>query len=446
MSKDAIVLGAGIVGVSVALHLQARGVRVTLVDRRAPGEETSFGNAGLIEASSVVPYGFPRDWRTLLRLMRNDSTMLRYDLRSLPAYARWLALFWRESAPARLAGAAHDMLPLIGRCVAEHEALLARSAAYTDARTGAYTETRTDAFTDARTDAYTETRTDLRALVRPVGWLEAYRSPAEFERERAEALRVAGQHGLRVNVLDAAGLRAAEASLSEGYAGAIHWADPASVADPGALVKGYAQLFLCEGGRFAKGDALTLRQEGSGWQVRTEDGPLTAELAVVALGPWSDLVTGPLGYHVPLMAKRGYHMHYASEASAPLTRPVVDIEGGYVVAPMSRGLRLTTGVELATRERPPNYAQLDAAERAARPVFGLGKRLDETPWMGMRPCTPDMRPVLGPAPRHAGLWFAFGHNHHGLTLGPVTGRLVAEQIMGETPFTDPKPYLPHRFA
>lgn len=414
MSKDAIVLGAGIVGVSVALHLQARGVRVTLVDRREPGEETSFGNAGLIEASSVVPYGFPRNWRTLLRLMRNDSTMLRYDPRSMPAYARWLASFWRESAPARLAGAARDMLPLIERCVAEHEALLAR--------------------------------TDMRALVRPVGWLEAYRSPAQFEREREEAQRVAGQHGLRMEAFDAAGLRAAEASLSEGYAGAIHWRDPASVADPGALVKGYAQLFLREGGAFAQGDALTLRADGSGWQVQTANGPLSAELAVVALGPWSDLVTGPLGYRVPLMAKRGYHMHYASEARAPLTRPVVDIEGGYVVAPMNRGLRLTTGVELATRGRPPNYAQLDAAERAARPMFGLGKRLDEKPWMGMRPCTPDMRPVLGPAPRHAGLWFAFGHNHHGLTLGPVTGRLVAEQVMGETPFTDPRPYLPQRFA
>ncbi|WP_322058130.1 FAD-dependent oxidoreductase [Paraburkholderia sp. J63] len=422
MSKDAIVLGAGIVGVSVALHLQARGVRVTLVDRRAPGEETSFGNAGLIEASSVVPYGFPRDWRTLLRLMRNDSTMLRYDPRSLPAYVRWLASFWRESAPARLAAASHDMWPLIGRCVAEHEALL------------------------ARTDPGTDSGADLRALVRPVGWIEAYRSSAQFEREREDAQRVAAQHGLRMAVLDAAGLRAAEASLSEGYAGAIHWLDPASVADPGALVKGYAQLFLREGGRFAKGDALTLRAQGSGWQVQTADGPLPAELAVVALGPWSDLVTGPLGYRVPLRPKRGYHMHYASEARAPLTRPVVDIEGGYVVAPMNRGLRLTTGVELASRERPPNYAQLDAAERAARPMFGLGKRLDDQPWMGMRPCTPDMRPVLGPAPRHAGLWFAFGHNHHGLTLGPVSGRLLAEQIMGETPFTDPRPYLPQRFA
>lgn len=414
MSKSAIVLGAGIVGVSVALHLQQRGVRVALVDRRAPGEETSHGNAGLIEASSVVPYGFPRDWRTLLRLVRNDSTVLRYDLRSMPAYARWLATFWRESSPARLAGAARDMLPLIERSVAEHDAFVARA--------------------------------DLRALVRPIGWLEAYRSAEAFERERAAAQHVAADHDLRIETFDAAGLRAAEPSLAAGYAGAIHWIDPASVADPGALVKGYAALFEREGGVIVKGDARTLRAQGGGWSVQTDDGPLDAQFAVVAMGPWSDTVTAPLGYRVPLMAKRGYHMHYASEARAPLTRPVVDAEGGYVVAPMQRGLRLTTGVELSTRERPPNYAQLDDAERNARPVFGLGQRLDETPWMGMRPCTPDMRPLLGPAPRHAGLWFAFGHNHHGLTLGPVSGRLLAEQIMGETTFTDPAPYSPARFA
>ncbi len=414
MTKDVIVLGAGIVGVSVALHLQQRGRNVVLVDRRAPGEETSFGNAGLIESSSVVPHGFPRDWRTVLRLVRNDSTALRYDLRSLPSYASWLARFWWESAPQRLEGAARDMLALIQRSVAEHEALIERAG--------------------------------LHDLVRPTGWLEAYRSPALLERESLEAARVAQAHGLHIALFDTAGLRNIETSLGAGYAGAVHWTDPRSVTDPGALTKGYARLFEREGGTVVTGDAATLEARASGWRVLTDGGAIEAESVVVALGPWSDLVLKPLGYRVPLIAKRGYHMHYGSAAGWPLLRPVVDIEGGYVVAPMRRGLRLTTGVELAGRARPPNPAQLDLAERAARPLFGLGKRLDDEPWLGLRPCTPDMRPVIGPAARHAGLWFAFGHNHHGLTLGPVTGRLLAEMMTGETPFTDPAPYRPSRFG
>jgi D-amino-acid dehydrogenase len=417
MTKDVIVLGAGIVGVSAALHLRQRGCDVLLVDKRAPGEETSFGNAGLIEASSVVPYAFPRDWRTVLRFACNGSTALRYDLRSLPAYASWLARYWRESAPEQLAAAARDMLPLVSRCVAEHEALIDRAG--------------------------------LHALVQPTGWLEACRSRASFERTAREAQRLAATHGLAVDILDSAALQRAEASLAPGYAGAVHWHDPLSVSDPGALTKGYARLFEREGGRFVRGDAATLealQTRGNGWRVQTDDGAIEAATVVVALGVWSGDVLRPLGYRVPLMAKRGYHMHYEGAANAALNRPVVDIENGFVVAPMMRGLRLTTGVELARRETPPNYGQLDGAERLARPVFGLGRRLDEKPWLGLRPCTPDMRPVIGAAERHAGLWFDFGHAHHGLTLGPVTGRLIAELIVGETPVVDPAPYRPARFA
>ena len=126
--------------------------------------------------------------------------------------------------------------------------------------------------------------------------------------------------------------------------------------------------------------------------------------------------------------------------------PVVDTEKGYVIAPMQGGrLRLTTGVEIAKRNAAPTGVLIERAERLARPLFGLGERLDPQPWLGMRPCTPDMRPVIGPAPRHRGLWFAFGHNHHGLTLGPVTGRLLAEMMTGATPFTDVRPYQPSRF-
>jgi D-amino-acid dehydrogenase len=125
--------------------------------------------------------------------------------------------------------------------------------------------------------------------------------------------------------------------------------------------------------------------------------------------------------------------------------PLVDTEKGYVIAPMQGRLRLTTGVEIARREAAPTGIQLGRAEQIARPIFGLGQRLDNAPWLGLRPCTPDMRPVIGAAPRHRGLWFSFGHNHHGLTLGPVSGRLLAEMMTGATPVADPYPFRPERF-
>ena len=119
--------------------------------------------------------------------------------------------------------------------------------------------------------------------------------------------------------------------------------------------------------------------------------------------------------------------------------PVLDLDLGYLLAPMNRGIRLTTGVEFARRDAPPTPIQVERALPWARALFPLGDAVDAKPWMGARPCLPDMLPVIGKAPRHAGLWFDFGHQHHGLTLGPATGRLLAEMMTGETPFADPRP-------
>ena len=161
---------------------------------------------------------------------------------------------------------------------------------------------------------------------------------------------------------------------------------------------------------------------------------------------WSNRVLKPLGYRFPLGIKRGYHMHYRAHGNAVLNHAVLDAERGYLLAPMVRGIRLTTGAELARFDAPPSPVQIDLAEPVARKLFPLAERLDAEPWMGRRPCLPDMLPVIGPAPRHNGLWLDFGHQHHGLTLGPVSGRLLAEMMTGEPTFADPAPYAATRFS
>ncbi|ANY82902.1 amino acid dehydrogenase (plasmid) [Microvirga ossetica] len=410
---DVIVLGAGIVGVSTALHLQMRGRDVVLIDRRGAGEETSHGNAGLIERSSVIPYGFPRDLRTVLLYALNLSADVRSDWRFLPRIAPWLWQFWRESTPKSLKKAAADMLPLIEQSVAEHELLMAEAG--------------------------------LLGQLRRTGWIEAFRSLKSLDQaaKNAAALET---YGLHFDILDGKTLRQREPHTSETLIGGIHWRDPATVPDPGGLVKGYAALFLRRGGRFVQGEARTLQQDGIEWTVRSQDGLIRAREAVVALGPWSDTVLRPLGYRVPLAVKRGYHVHFRAKAGSILHHPIVDVDGGFLLAPMTRGIRLTTGVEFAHRDSAPTPLQLDRTEPLAREIFPLEERTDPQPWMGARPCLPDMRPVIGAAPRHTGLWCAFGHNHHGLTLGPVTGRLLAEMMTGRETFTDPRPYSIARFT
>jgi D-amino-acid dehydrogenase len=410
---DVVVLGAGIIGVSAALHLQMQGRSVVLLDRRGAGEETSHGNAGLIERASIIPYGFPRDLKTVLLYALNQSADVRSDLLHLPRIAPWLWRFWRESSPERLAQAATDMLPLIERSVLEHERLMAEAG--------------------------------LLPLLRRTGWIEAFRSQKTLDQasKKAAALH---PYGLRFDILDGKALRQREPHMSEALIGGVHWLDPATVADPGGLVKGYADLFERRGGRFVRGDARTLRQDGTGWTVESAGGQISSREVVVALGPWSDVIYRPLGYRIPLAVKRGYHAHFRPKADVILNHPVVDVDRGFLLAPMSRGIRLTTGIEFAARDSLPTPLQLERTEPHAREIFPLDERVDLKPWMGSRPCLPDMRPIIGAAQRHKGLWFAFGHNHHGLTLGPVTGRLLAEMMTNRETFTDPRPYSMERFA
>jgi D-amino-acid dehydrogenase len=204
-------------------------------------------------------------------------------------------------------------------------------------------------------------------------------------------------------------------------------------------------LFVQRGGVLLKGDARSLRQQDEGWRVDSEHGVVASRQVVVALGPQSADVFSRFGYRIPLAIKRGYHMHYASQPGAALEHSVIDAQAGYVLAPMARGIRLTTGVEFAASDAPANEIQLRRCEAIARRLYPLGERLDAEPWLGRRPCLPDMRPVIGEAPRHPGLWFNFGHAHHGLTLGPVSGRLLADMMTGNPTFTDPAPYSPARF-
>jgi D-amino-acid dehydrogenase len=413
MRHDVAVLGAGIVGICVALHLQKRGRSVALVDRRGAAEETSFGNAGLIQREGVYPYGFPHDFGALLRYSLNRTIDAHYHPLALPRLAPFLWQYWRHSRPARHAEVAHRYAKLIEHCVTEHEALVAEAGA--------------DGF------------------IRRVGWMRLFRTERERDTRFAEAGRWHREFGINHRTLDAGALQELEPHLAPVLVGALHWTDPISVSDPQGLALAYVRRFQALGGVFLQGNAASLEAEGKGWRMKTANGPLAAAEAVVALGPWADVLTRALGYDLPLAVKRGYHMHYRAAGEARLNHPVLDTERGYFLGPLARGIRLTTGAEFALRDAPRTPVQLARAEPIARELFPLAERLDTEAWMGSRPCTPDMLPVIGRAPRHTSLWFAFGHAHHGLTLGPVTGRLVAEMVTGEKPFVDPAPYAAERF-
>jgi len=410
---DAIVLGAGIVGVSVALHLAKRGLAVALLDRGDPGQGTSYGNAGIIEGNTLFPAKFPAGFGRLLRIALKRAPEANYHVTFLARVAPWLLAFRRNSTPERLVETMEAMRPLFSRSVGEHAALMAES--------------------------------DAERYLRRNGWLKLYRSDAGLAgtaRERA----IAAELGIPLRVLDREEARALEPSLAPVFRHAVFWEQAASVSNPLAVTRAYAARFKALGGVILRGDAMRLHQSAGRWRVETAEGPVDAEATVVALGPWAPDLLQPLGIRLPLGIKRGYHRHFRPRGNAGLARPVLDAETGYCLAPMEQGIRLTTGAEFAARDAVPTPVQFTRVMPAATGLFPLGDPVEERPWMGARPCFADSRPVIGRAPGQGGLWLAYGHGHSGLTLGPVTGRLIAEMMTGETPFCDPAPYRAERFG
>jgi D-amino-acid dehydrogenase len=410
---DVVVLGAGVVGTSVALHLLKRGLSVAIVDRGGAGEGTSYGNAGIIEGNTIFPAAFPSDWGELLRIALKRSPVANCHLSFLPQIAPWLIAFRHNSKPGKLLKTSQAMRPLFARAVAEHDALAAEA--------------------------------DAERYYRRTGWLKLYRTDRAFAALTRE-LDIAAELAIANVPMERDAALALEPSLQPVFRHAVHWTGAISISNPLAVTRAFAARYSALGGVLLKGDACSLHRRHPHWRVETDAGPLDAEQVVIALGPWLPDILRPLGIRLPLAAKRGYHRHFRPPGNASLSRPVLDATNGYVITPMEQGVRLTTGVEFAPRDAAPTPVQFDRLMPAARELFPLGETVEPEPWMGARPCFPDSRPVIGRAPKADGLWLAAGHAHWGLTLGPATGRLIAEMMTGTTPFCDPAPYRVERFA
>ena len=397
--SDILVLGAGMVGVSTALALQAAGRDVALIDRKPPGRETSYGNVGIIQSEAVEPYALPRDVASLFRIALGRGNDVNYHIDALPSHLRPLWHYFRFSDPERHKAISLTYAKLALRSTADHQPLIAASGA--------------------------------EALIRRTGLRYIFRSQAVFEENAADAERVSAEYGVPVRIMDLGELAAAEPDLKLRLSGAVHWTGSWSCADPGGLTEAYAKLFASRGGSIIVGDARTLSQQGSGWTVAGPSGALSAKNAVVALGPWSALLLEQFGYNIPLFRKKGYHRHFTG--GGRLNVPILDKENATCVSQMRAGLRVLTGAEIARLDAPPTPRQLARSEAAIAEILDLGQPVEAKPWSGNRPCMPDMLPLVGPAPRHKGLWFHFGHGHQGFTQGPTTAALLAEEMTSGMP-------------
>ena len=411
MTEHVVVIGAGIVGVSAGIWLRRMGAEVTLVDRDAPGQGTSFGNAGILAACSVAPVTAPGliAKGPKMALDPNFPLFLRWTY--MPRLLPWLFKYLSHANDRDTRRIAQGLTTIVGDTIDQHIALTDGLKARDFITLGDYNFAYRDrAAFDA--DAYV--------------W--ELRRNAGFVPEMIEGKDVADYDpafGPEVQCL---------ASMKE----------HGHVLDPGGYVGALAEDFRTLGGKFCQSEVKDIAvDQGRVTQVLTVDGPIACDKAVLATGVWSGPLMKKLGLKIPMESERGYHIVFENPQGAPKS-PAMIAAGKFVATPMQAGLRCAGIVEFGGLEAGPSQAPLDLLRRKVRQNFPGLSWSSEEPWLGHRPAPSDSLPLIGEVGQ-TGIYAAFGHHHIGLTGGPKTGRLVAGLATGQPSNLDLAPYAPQRF-
>ena len=408
-----VVIGAGIVVVGAAIWLARDGRQVTVLDPNGPAGGTSYGNAGILAASSIVPVTVPGLLGKAPKLLFGRSGPLFLKWRYLPRLLPWLVRYLRHCNLADVDRIAAALTPSIGDSLEQHLAL-ARG-------------------------------TPAERFIQPVSYTYAYAARAAYESDGL-AWRVRAAHGFVAEELEEPRLRALEPSLGPEVRFGAQVRGHAWVRDPGAYVKALARYAESLGVTFEVAAAEGFERDASTVVgVRTSAGVIPCDHAVLTAGVWSAQLLEPLGFRVPLESERGYHLELVDAEGGP-SIPMALAAYKFIATPMEGRLRLAGIVEFGGLDAPASEAPYRLLRQQAQAAFPDLKWTSEKRWLGLRPATPDSIPVIGAVPGLQGLHIGFGHQHVGLTGGPKTGRLIADLIAGRAPNFDLRPYAIERFG
>ncbi len=412
-NTSVIVVGAGIVGVSTAIWLQRAGFEVTLLDREGPAAGTSYGNAGILAASAIIPVPVPGIWKKAPHMLfsPNEPLFLRWSY--LPKLLPFLFPYLKtanQKDMERIAGGLTEMM----HDTAEQHMALAK---------------------DTPAERY---------LVHG-DYLYVYDTEEDYLKDAAE-WELRRRLGVAFEELDKNAIDASQPDLAGRFGFGIRCGNHGHITDPGAYTKALAEHFEEQGGHIVISEVTDLIIKGDvAFGVKTQVGDLAAGHIVLTTGAWSGAFAKKVGAKLPVESERGYHLEFIG-ADVELTCPLMVTSKKFAMSSMDGRLRCAGIVEFGGLDAPPSRAPFELIKRNALEIFPdmSYERIDE--WMGHRPSTPDSLPLVGEFAHAKNVWAGFGHQHLGLTGGPKTGRWLAQMIAGEKPNTNMDPFAPDRFG
>ena len=406
------VVGAGTVGVCCAFALLRDGHRVTLIDRDEPGRGCSFGNGGIIQIGASVPVATPGVLRQVPRMLLDPNGPLAIRWSHLPRLVPYLVRFIAAARPERVERISIAIAALLDGAI--------------------------DAFRDLLDAAGA-----LDAIAR-TGELYVYQSEAAYQAARA-AHDMRRRRGVRVEELSANEVPQLVPALAPSVRRGVFLPDCLTATNPFHLTTRLVDAFLRDGGVVLR-ETLQDIEIASDRRLAllTDAGRHEVDRLVLATGAWSKRWAAKLGARIPMDSERGYQV-MLSDPGVDLRVPVLSGDHRFGITPMTDGIRLAGTAELAGLDAPPNYRRAEMMIPLAKSLLPDLRVEPRENWMGHRPSTADSLPVIGRAPGFPEAFFAFGHGHLGLTLGPITGRLVADLAAGRSALVDMAPYAAERF-
>ncbi|TPM28227.1 FAD-dependent oxidoreductase [Mesorhizobium sp. B2-3-4] len=394
-SVEVAVVGAGVVGLATALQLAAEGREVMLVDPNEPGSGASFGNAGTLAEYACLPVGNPGVLRALPKLLFDADSPFSLRWTALFHLAPWLIRFVRQSLPAATHANAVAMAGLLADALPAWEEMAAEAGAGD--------------------------------LLRRNGCLYLYRRPGDLARG-ASSRSLRAEFGVDQALLNPREVADLEPGLPAVEGGGLFFPQSMNLTDPRTMMARLLGAATAKGAVLRRGEINGLSADAEGVTLSGPGLSVRAKKVVIAAGAFSRPLAAQAGDGIPLETERGYHLEFPT--SAPLlTRPVCPVDLGFYMTPMDGRLRVAGTVELGRQASPPNPRRLALLDRGVRQFFpALGQ--PSSKWLGFRPSLPDSRPVIGPSRGNPNVIYAFGHGHLGLTLAPITARMVADVVAG----------------
>lgn len=410
--SNVTVVGAGMVGICCALYLQKEGFNVTLLDRNGPGEAASSGNLGSFGIASCVPAAIPGIIKKVpgMLLDRNAPLKLRWGhaISALPWFLRFIA----ASRPDRVEEIARARQSLLDRAHEGIDPLVAEAGA--------------------------------KDLLNNSGLLFSFEKEETFQ-NASYAFELRRRNGVVMDLLSGNEARQIEPSLTQNVVRGIRVPNLVHTFDPLRLVQALAALAAQRGGKIVRCNVRGFHLGPHGVdKALTDRGDQKVENLVIAAGVWSRPLAKELGSPVPLEAERGYHTMFLG-ANITIHGTVASVDRHIVVTPMMDGIRAGGIAEFAPPDAPAEMRNARMVRRHAEQLFPTLRSERFSEWMGPRPSHPDSKAVIGRSPRHKNVYFAFGHDHLGLTMGGITGKLISELVAGKTPSVDLEPFRPDRF-